>query len=99
MFRALIYALLAIFVLTVIRLIAGTLMRGVSELFKEEAVAGKRAADTPPPQSGGGGALKRDPVCGTYIPADNSVRKTVAGEVIYFCSPECRDKYPASKAG
>ena len=98
MFRALIYAILGIFILSVIRMIAGTLTRGVSELFQEEAQAKKKkstAAGTPPPSSGAGGPLKRDPVCGTYIPAENSVRKTVAGEVVYFCSPECRDKYPS----
>jgi len=42
-----------------------------------------------------GGELKRDPVCGTYIANSNSVRKVVNGETLYFCSPECRDKYPS----
>ena len=91
MLRALIYTILGLFVITVIRMILSTLRTGVGELFKEEA-----AAKNTPPAAAGGGALKRDPVCGTYIPADNSVRKSVNGEVLYFCSPECRDKYVAS---
>jgi len=40
-----------------------------------------------------GGELKKDPVCGTYVAAVNSPFATVNGEVFYFCSPECRDKY------
>ena len=95
MFRAILYTLLGIFVLSVLRMIVGTLSRGVSELFKEEAQTAKASPGAPPPSAGSGGALKRDPVCGTYIPVENSVRKTFAGEVIYFCSPECRDKYTA----
>jgi uncharacterized protein len=93
MFRALLYTLLGIFVLSIIRMLAGTITRGVSELFREEAEASKKTPEAPP--SSAGGTLKRDPVCGTYIPLENSVRKTVAGEVLYFCSPECRDKYAA----
>ena len=90
MFRALIYTILGIFVIAVVRMIAGTLARGVSELFQEETAASKKAQSPP---ATGGGALKRDPVCGTYVPVDNSVRKSVNGEVLYFCSPDCRDKY------
>lgn len=90
MLRALIYTVLALFVIAVVRMIAGTLARGVSELFQEEAATAKKAQSPP---ATGGGALKRDPVCGTYVPVDNAVRKTVNAEVLYFCSPECRDKY------
>ena len=93
MFRALLYTLLGIFVLAVIRLIGGALTRGVAELFREESAGAKPPAGASRPPSAGGGALKRDPVCGTYVPEENSVRKVVNGEVLYFCSPECRDKY------
>ena len=40
-----------------------------------------------------GGELKKDPVCGTYVSASASVTRTVNGQVIHFCSTECRDKY------
>jgi YHS domain-containing protein len=94
MFRALLYTILGIFVLAAIRMIMTTLSRGVADLFREEAAASpKQSAANRPPATSGGSALKRDPVCGTYIPADTSVHKLVAGELIYFCSPECRDKY------
>ena len=91
MLRALIFTILGLFVIAVVRMIAGTLARGVSELFQEETAASTKKPQSPP--ATGGGPLKRDPVCGTYVPVDNSVRKSVNGEVLYFCSPECRDKY------
>lgn len=91
MFRVLIYALIAIFLITLIRMFIGIIGRGVSELFRAETAA--RSSGQTPPAQARSGALKRDPVCGTYIPADASVRTVVNEEVVYFCSPECRDKY------
>jgi YHS domain-containing protein len=53
----------------------------------------------PPPTSRptvvAGGELKKDPVCGTYVSTGASVTRTVDGQVLYFCSKECRDKYRA----
>jgi len=43
-----------------------------------------------------GGELKKDPVCGTYVSTHASVSRKVNGELIYFCSTECRDKYRAA---
>ena len=47
---------------------------------------------------GGGGAagttmLQQDPVCGTYVAIDTSLKRILNGKVVHFCSPECRDKY------
>ena len=39
--------------------------------------------------------LQQDPVCGTYVAIDTSLKRVVNGRVIHFCSPECRDKYAA----
>jgi uncharacterized protein len=54
----------------------------------------------PPPQRANettqaatGGELKQDPVCGTFVPITTSVKKTVNGELIHFCSAACRDKF------
>jgi len=46
-----------------------------------------------PPPVPTGGELKKDPVCGTYVSASNSLSRTVKGQVVYFCSAQCRDKY------
>jgi YHS domain-containing protein len=50
----------------------------------------------PPPQEPtvvAGGELKKDPVCGTYISTSLAITRKVKGEVVYFCSNECRDKF------
>jgi len=39
--------------------------------------------------------LQQDPVCGTYVAVDTSLKRVVNGRVVHFCSPQCRDKYAA----
>ncbi len=39
--------------------------------------------------------LQQDPVCGTYVAIDSSLKTIVHGKVLHFCSAECRDKYRA----
>ena len=46
-----------------------------------------------PPKVPTGGELKKDPVCGTFVAAHTAVTKTVNGQLLHFCSAECRDKY------
>ena len=46
-----------------------------------------------PPPVPAGGELKRDPVCGTYVSTAGSITRSVRGQLVYFCSKECRDKY------
>ncbi|MGO9231452.1 MAG: hypothetical protein ACLQKA_19860 [Bryobacteraceae bacterium] len=41
-----------------------------------------------------GGELKKDPVCGTYVSTATSLTRTVNGQVVYFCSKACSDRYP-----
>jgi len=53
---------------------------------------------TPPgprqnPAQQGPTMLQQDPVCGTYVAVDASLKRVVNGRVVHFCSPECRDKY------
>ncbi len=84
--RTVLYLLLAVLLITLIRYVIGAIARSFGQL------AGLRdhpAHDGPR----AGGELKRDPVCGAYVAAGASVKKTVRGEVLHFCSPECRDKY------
>ena len=40
-----------------------------------------------------GGELKKDPVCGTYVSTASSVSRKIGGEMVYFCSAECRDRF------
>jgi YHS domain-containing protein len=37
--------------------------------------------------------LRQDPVCGTYVAIDSSLKRVVNGKVVHFCSEACRDRY------
>jgi YHS domain-containing protein len=37
--------------------------------------------------------LMRDPVCGMHVPENLAIPYRDNGELKYFCSTECRDKY------
>jgi len=41
--------------------------------------------------------LYRDPWCGTHVSADISHSLEQAGQVLHFCSAECRERYSASQ--
>lgn len=43
-----------------------------------------------------GGELKRDPVCGTFVPVVGSLHKNVNGNTQYFCSQTCLDRFRAA---
>jgi YHS domain-containing protein len=62
--------------------------------FVQRAFSGSR---TPPRVVRGSGTattmLQQDPVCGTYVAVDSSLKRVVNGRVLHFCSAECRDKY------
>ena len=90
MLRLVVICLASIVLITLIRSIVGIILRGFANL---TGASSSPAARAPRPPTPVGGELKRDPVCGTYIAEATSVKKTIRGEVVHFCSPECRDKY------
>ena len=71
-------------------LVLRSVIRG---LFASSPAAPAKRSPDPPPVPSAGGELKKDPVCGTYVSAATSVRQKVGGEVVYFCSDECRAKF------
>lgn len=63
---------------------------------------GSAQSPTPPNQSSGSardgmlhsaGELRKDPVCGTFVPVATSLKRAVKGETVYFCSAACRDRF------
>ena len=92
MFRFIAILLVSILLITLLKSIIGAIMRGFSDLLQGGS-GSQQAAGPSRPAVPMGGELKRDPVCGTYVGESTSVKKTVRGEVIHFCSVECRDKY------
>jgi len=39
----------------------------------------------------------QDPVCETYVPRREAVRKVVQGQAYFFCSDECAEKFKAQR--
>ena len=96
MFRVIVYLLITVFLISIIRAVVGVILKGFSELVSPNQ---QRRATTGGPSSAEiplTGELKKDPVCGTYTAAATSIKQTFGKETLYFCSPQCRDKYVAS---
>ena len=99
MFRVIFYLLLTVVVISVAKSVVGIVLKGVAQAMKASSNApGARSANQASHQVPLTGELKKDPVCGTYIAAASSIKETVAGQTIYFCSAQCRDKYVATLA-
>jgi YHS domain-containing protein len=96
MFRFIFYLLLPVVVISVLKSIVGIFLKGVAQAMKagSSAPGAPRQSNQVPLT----GELKKDPVCGTYIAAASSIKETVAGQTIHFCSAQCRDKYVATVA-
>jgi YHS domain-containing protein len=89
MFAFLARLVLFLIAISVIRSVVSTVQRVLSG--NRSAAPTRQAAQTSPAQ--GATMLQQDPVCGTYVAIDSSLKRIVNGRVIHFCSPECRDKY------
>jgi len=84
MFRNLFRFVVLIFIAAVVRSVIIYLARVFSGLTKTSETAADPSVR---------GELKKDPVCGTFVAMNSSIKKDVNGETVHFCSPACRDKY------
>jgi YHS domain-containing protein len=73
-------------------LVVRSLIGGV---FRAPARKAQQGPTAKPPVSAGG-ELRKDPVCGTYVSDTASVKRTVHGDVLHFCSKECAERYTAA---
>ena len=87
MFRAILYLIATVLIISLLRSVIGVILKGFGELFN----SGEQQAKRPPVPTGG--ELKKDPVCGTFISAATSIQKRVGSETYHFCSVECRDRF------
>jgi len=46
-----------------------------------------------PERKASGEDLVEDPYCHTYIPLSNSIRTTMQGKTVYFCSKKCLEEF------
>jgi YHS domain-containing protein len=91
MFRFLVIEIvLPILLFTLLRAVVRTIFQSV----KTAATPQTTPRQSPAVQVGG--ELKKDPVCGTYVSTSGAVTKNIDGQLVHFCSRECRDKYRAA---
>jgi len=64
-------------------------------MLKKWILSGPQSQDQVSPGARGeiDGIMIQDPVCGVYFSKENAISARVNGREVYFCSPECRDKY------
>ncbi len=89
MFRLLVRFLLLLVFFAFLRYVITTVARGFSQAMRSQT----RPSEPQAPKSQIGGELKQDPVCGIFVSTASSVKKTVNGELVHFCSVACRDKF------
>ena len=88
MVRAVLYLFLAVILISVLRSVIGVVGKAVSAFLNTNSAAPSSPTELPKT-----GELKRDPVCGTYVSTATSIKRTVEGRVVHFCSPACSEKY------
>ncbi len=90
MIRGLLYIIVAIFVITIVRAVAGFIGKAVAQLFEPN---GEQFASRQPKRPRGGAELVQCPSCGIYVSTETKLRKTIDGETRYFCSEGCLNRY------
>ena len=93
MTRLVLFLFAAVLALGVLRAVIRILLKGAADLFRDATPQPPGRPASPLPRAA---SLKKDPVCGTFIDPATALQKTVKGQTYYFCSAECRDRFPAS---
>jgi len=93
MFRAFLYLIVFLLVMSVVRSVLGILSKAVGGLSSGSSPQAGAPHGSRPSSAPSGGELKKDPVCGTFISTATAFQKSVGGQTVYFCSTQCRDKY------
>jgi len=60
------------------------------------SATGSAAGQAPPQPIKAGKRLVRDPVCGMHMAEELALPLKANGELLHFCSEECRAKYESS---
>jgi len=89
MFRFAFRFLLLLVLFAFVRYAIAAVARAFHQTMREQS----SPPDPQVPKGNLGGELKQDPVCGMFIPVASSVKKTVNGQLLHFCSDACRDKF------
>ena len=93
MFRAFLYLIVFLLVMSVVRSVLGIVSKAFSGLSNSASPQAGASGSRPPSSPPTGGELKKDPVCGTFISTATAFQKSSGGQTYYFCSTACRDKF------
>jgi len=93
MFRAIVYLIGFMLIMSVLRSVLGIIGKAFSGLSNTSSSQAGTPGSGPPSTPSSGGELKKDPVCGTFISTATAFQKAANGQTYYFCSTECRDKF------
>jgi uncharacterized protein len=93
MLRGILYLIISLALIAFLRMVMGMIFTAMKEM--AEPATPSPGPGPRKPAAPVSGELKRDPVCGTFVPVTTSFQKTVKGEAYHFCSATCRDKYGA----
>jgi YHS domain-containing protein len=93
MFRAILYLIGFMLVMSVVRSVLGIIGKAFSGLSNSSSPPAGASGSRRPPSPSSAGELKKDPVCGTFISTATAFQKFSQGQTYYFCSTECRDKF------
>ena len=87
--RWLAYLIVSILVISVLRAALGM----IGQFFTNATVGPARSSPGRPAPPAPSQALRKDPVCGTFVAPSTALRKEKGGETYYFCSAACRDRF------
>ena len=90
MFNFLARVILIVIAITVVRSIFAWVQRFLASAHQPPTTQTRT-----PPQAPQATALEQDPVCGTYVSVDTSLKRIVKGRVYHFCSEACKDRFTA----
>jgi YHS domain-containing protein len=93
MFRAILYLIGFMLIMSVIRSVLGIIGKAFSGLSNSSSPQAGASGSRPSANPSSVGELKKDPVCGTFISTATAFQKFSNGQTYYFCSTECRDKF------
>ena len=80
--RLIFYVVLLIFIIRALRSLWGGIVEGFNRPASSRGGVPARGVQ-----------MMRDPVCGTYVIPERALSLSIGREVLYFCSPGCRDEY------
>jgi len=86
---------------TIILLVVSALVgRVLGDLFGGKQVGAGGTRVTPPGRSGAiiQGETARDPVCGTFVAVELSLKLREGAKTLHFCSDECLESYQKAHA-